>query len=101
MTYLETVLEFSAQEFVETKFTRLAVECLAIILGEAAAKLSETYRSSHPELGCWRIQRLLNSRVDEYGAGQALEFYRTCRDFVVRLSRQLDALWPQPPADNL
>ena len=39
-----TVLELSAQEFVETKFTRLAVERLAIILGEAAAKLSEAYR---------------------------------------------------------
>jgi uncharacterized protein with HEPN domain len=97
----ETVLELSAQEFVETKFTRLAVERLAIILGEAAAKLSEAFRLSHPELGWWRIQRLLNSLVDEYGAGQALEFYRTYRDFVVPLSRQLDALCPQPPADSL
>ncbi|MBN9418087.1 MAG: hypothetical protein J0I12_21745 [Candidatus Eremiobacteraeota bacterium] len=92
-----TVLELNAQEFVETKFTRLAVERLAMILGVAAAKLSDAYRLAHPELGWRRIQGLDH----EYGAARAQELYRTCREFVVPLSRQLDALCPLPPADNL
>ena len=97
----KVVLELSSQEFVNAKFTRLAVERLAIILGEAAAKLSESYRLAHPEMGWRRIQRLRNSLAHEYGEGQTLEFYRTCREFVVPLSRQLDAICPQPPADGL
>lgn len=97
----KTVLELAADEFVGSKFTRLAVERLAIILGEAAAKVSEPYRLGHPEVDWRRIQRLRNSLAHEYGSRLALGFYRTCREFVVPLSRQLDGLCPQPPTDGL
>ncbi|MBX3166003.1 MAG: DUF86 domain-containing protein [Candidatus Eremiobacteraeota bacterium] len=96
-----TVLELSADEFASNKFTRLAVERLAIILGEAAAKVSESYRLAHGEIDWRRIQRLRNSMAHEYGSRLALGFYRTCREFVVPLSLQLDTLCPQPPTEGL
>jgi uncharacterized protein with HEPN domain len=84
----------SATEFSEAKFTRLAVERLVIILGEAAGGVSESFRSAHPELGWRRIQRLQNNLARAYGQSLALELYRTCRDFVVPLSPRLDGLFP-------
>ncbi|MBT9587822.1 hypothetical protein IV102_31090 [bacterium] len=62
----KTVLELTAEEFADAKFTRLAVERLVIILGEAAAKVSG------------RIQRLRNNLAHDYGQNLALELYRTC-----------------------
>ena len=100
-TYQERYWKLSADEFADNKFTRLAIERLVIILGEAAAKMSESYRLAHAEIDWRRIQRLRNSMAHEYGSRLALMFYRTCRDFVVPLSLQLDGLCPEPPADSL
>ena len=87
-------------EFAEAKFTRLAIERLVIILGEAAGSISEPFRLAHPEIGWRRIQRLRNNLAHEYGQALALELYRTCREFVVPLARHLDALCPRPPGDG-
>lgn len=97
----KTVLETTAEEFADAKFTRLAVERLVIILGEAAASVSEPFRLQHPEIGWRRIQRMRNNLAHDYGRGLALELYRSCREFIVPLSRELDSLCPHPPADCL
>lgn len=95
-----TVLEMTATEFAEAKFTRLAVERLVIILGEAAGSISESFRLAHPEVGWRRIQRLRNNLAHEYGHALALELYRSCREFIVPLALHLETLCPRPPADG-
>ena len=96
----KTVLEMTAPEFAEAKFTRLAIERLIIILGEAAAGISEPFRLANPEISWRRIQRLRNNLAHGYGQALALELYRTCREFVVPLSRHLDALCPSPSGES-
>ena len=64
----DLVLHLSAEEFRENRLTRLAVERLLIILGEAAMSVSEQYRLQHPEISWQQIQRLRNRLAHTYGS---------------------------------
>lgn len=87
-------------EFCEERVVRFAVERLLIILGEAAASVSEKFRLQHDELPWRRIQKVRNALAHGYGSTAAEEVYRTCRDFIMPLALQLQSIVPNPPSDE-
>lgn len=90
----------SLSEFCEERVVRFAVERLLIILGEAAASVSDKFRTQHDELPWRRIQKVRNALAHGYGSTAAEEVYRTCRDFITPLALQLQSIAPKPPSDE-
>ena len=56
----DLVLQTSEVEFPAAEKVRFAVERLVLVLGEAAARVSEPYRLQHPEIPWSRLQRVRN-----------------------------------------
>ncbi|MBN9420489.1 MAG: DUF86 domain-containing protein, partial [Candidatus Eremiobacteraeota bacterium] len=81
----------------EARIVRFGVERLVIILGEAAACVSEETRAEIRSIPWRQLQRLRNTMAHTYGKGNALELYRTARELLVPLSVELGALIPNPP----
>jgi uncharacterized protein with HEPN domain len=76
------------------------VERLVLVLGEAAARVSDTYRLQHPELPWVSMQQARNHVAHTYGKKGAGSLYRLCREKIVPLSIQLGSLIPRPPQDD-
>ncbi len=91
------VTTMAAQDFEEARIVRFGVERLVIILGEAAACVSEETRAEIRSIPWRQLQRLRNTMAHTYGKGNALELYRTARELLVPLSVELGALIPNPP----
>ena len=72
----DLVLHLSAEEFRENRLTRLAVERLLIILGEAAMSVSEQYRLQHPEISWQQIQWRSSAEPGRPFAGPAAPVLR-------------------------
>ena len=96
----DLVLQTSEAEFPAAETLRFAVERLVLVLGEAAARVSDTYRSQHPEIPWSRLQRMRNIVAHTYGKKAAGELYRSCRQHLVPLSILLESLVTAPPPDD-
>lgn len=97
----ELILETDENSFPDAKLQRFAVERLVLVLGEAAARVSQAYRLQHPELPWAIMQQARNHVAHTYGKKGAASLYRMCRETLVPLSVQLGALVPRPPQDEL
>ena len=96
----DLVLQTSEVEFPAAETVRFAVERLVLVLGEAAARVSESYRLQHPEILWTRVQRMRNLVAHTYGRKTAGEIYRLCRQQIVPLSIVLESLVTAPPRDE-
>ena len=96
----DLVLQTSEAEFPAAETVRFAVEPLVLVLGEAAARVSEPYRLQHPEIPWSRLQRMRNLVAHTYGRKAAGELYRSCRQQLVPLSIVLESLVTAPPRDE-
>ena len=96
----DLILQTSEAEFPAAETLRFAVERLVLILGEAAARVSESYRLQHPEVPWTRLQRLRNLVAHTYGRKGAADLYRSCREYLVPLSILLESLVTAPPPDD-
>lgn len=96
----DLVLQTSEAEFPAAETLRFAVERLVLVLGEAAARVSETYRLQHPEIPWSRLQKMRNLVAHTYGKKGARELYRACREHLVPLSIRLESMVVAPPQDE-
>lgn len=96
----DLVTPLTREEFSNERITRFAVERLLIILGEAAARVSEPYRLAHPEIPWSAVQRARNLLAHTYGKAAAERVWKTARDFVAPLSLHLTAIVAKPPANE-
>jgi uncharacterized protein with HEPN domain len=70
------------------------------VIGEAAGKLSEQFRSEHQELPWAEIVAMRNVLVHEYFGVDAEEIWSTIQYDLPRLKQTLTDILSQLPADN-
>lgn len=81
----------------DTEAIRSAVERKLEIIGEAARRISEVFRDSHPEIPWREATGLRNLLSHEYDKVNYKEIYRIARTRVPELVEQLTSLVPSPP----
>jgi len=81
----------------ENQLVRRAVERELEIAGEAARRISEGYRSAHPEVPWRRIIALRNFVTHVYDAVDDERIWRLAQNEVPQLAKLLRGLTPEPP----
>ena len=92
-----TVDEFCGER---SEVTRLAVERMLEILGEAARRVSVSFRESHPEIPWQSIVGLRNAISHEYDRVNHEEIFRSSETRLPELIGLLRPLVPEPPVDD-
>lgn len=104
----QAVVEFmgklTLEEFLavgrEREITRLAVERELEIFGEAARRVSDQFRSEHPEIPWKEIVGLRNVISHQYDKVNYTEIYRITHDRIPELITILKPLVPPPPMEE-
>ncbi len=86
--------------FASDKMLRYAVERQIHVIGEAAKRVSHTFRESHPEIPWKGIIGLRNVLAHEYGEVLVERTWRVATERLPELVRVLEPLIPKPPADD-
>ena len=81
----------------DREMTRLAVERELEILGEAARRVSSTFRSGHPEIPWKEIVGLRNLISHQYDKVNYAEIHGIVRERIPELIALLKPLVPPPP----
>jgi len=88
----KTLATFSAD-----RMARAATERALMIVGEAAGRVSQAFRESHPEIPWRRIVGLRNVLAHEYGQVVVERIWALVEDDLPRLAAALERLLPPPP----
>jgi len=81
----------------DRQITRMAVERMLEILGEAARRVSSRFRDEHAEIPWKEMVGLRNVISHEYDKVNYPEIYRIVRERVPKLITLLEPLVPPPP----
>src|SRR5687767_4356210 len=84
------------ETLVRDRRTLLALERLMELLGEAARRVSEKFRTAHPEIPWRKIIGLRNILAHEYGTIDHRRLFLAAAEDTVELSRRLEALLGGP-----
>lgn len=76
--------------------TLLALERLMELLGEAARRVSDGYRSAHPEVPWRKLIGLRNILAHEYGTIDHRRLFIAASENALELGRSLEALLAEP-----
>lgn len=87
-------------EFRRDRTLRDATERQLMTLGEAARRVSEGFRSRHPEIRWQKIIGLRNVLIHNYDVIDYADLWRAVTDHAPELIRQLTSLLPPPPSDE-
>lgn len=96
----DLILATDEGSFPDLQVERFAVERLILVLGEAAARVSQAYRLQHREVPWRQLQEARNLVAHNYGRKTAVSIYQKCRETVVPLSILLGTLVLRPPQDE-
>ena len=94
---LEFVAEINYEKFESSKVVRYAVERQILVIGEAAKKVSSTFRKANPQIAWNAIIGQRNILAHEYGEILVERIWRVASERISELIEQLDALIPEPP----
>jgi uncharacterized protein with HEPN domain len=98
---VEFTEDLTLEEFLaagtDREMRRLAVERALEILGEAARRVSSTFRSAHPQIPWKEIVGLRNVISHEYDRINYTEIHRIVREQIPELVTFLAPLIPPPP----
>lgn len=94
------IVEFTAdsniERFSQDKMCRYAVERQATVLGEAAKRLSDSFKEQHPDIPWEAIVAQRNVIAHEYGEIMVERVWRVATEGVPELVEALEALLPRP-----
>ena len=90
----------SYEEFASNKVIRYAVERQLLVIGEAAAHLSQTFRDAHHQIPWSSIIAQRNILAHEYGEILVERIWRVASERIPELVRILEPLIPEPPEQN-
>ncbi|MBW8874226.1 MAG: DUF86 domain-containing protein [Acidobacteria bacterium] len=96
---LRYVGDLSWESFKEDEMAQDAVIRNLQIIGEAARKISDEFRSGHPEVPWGGIVGMRNRLVHEYSRVDIAKIWETAADDVPRLIRSIESL--VPPEDQV
>jgi uncharacterized protein with HEPN domain len=88
------------EEFLNERLLRNAVERSLEIIGEAARRVSPSFRDLHPEVPWRAIIALRNVLAHEYGEIKYERLWVVCEERLPVLVRQLEAMGVEPPAEK-
>jgi uncharacterized protein with HEPN domain len=86
--------------FSSDKILRYAVERQIHVIGEAAKRVSDTFRESHPEVPWKGIIGLRNVLAHEYGEVLVERIWRVATERLPELVQVLNPVIPRPPTDE-
>jgi uncharacterized protein with HEPN domain len=86
----------SVEEFIADEEKRDAVVYRLQVIGEAAYKVSTTFKEAHPEIDRFKIQGLRHRIVHDYGAIDDPTIHRIVNEYVPPLGAQLRVLIGDP-----
>ncbi len=81
-------------EFLANRTLQAAVEREISILGEAAGRVSEEFKTEHPDLSWHRLVKLRNYYMHAYERLDAREVWATAIRFIPRVVTMVTALLP-------
>lgn len=85
------------EEFVADLKTQAAVQHQLLVLGEATKRLSQTFRTSHPEIPWSPMARMRDKLIHAYDLINQAEVWRTATRDVPQLRNQLEVLLSDLP----
>ena len=94
---LEFVQDITFADFENKKIVRYAVERQILVIGETAKRLSDTFKSKHPEIPWNAIIGQRNILAHEYGEILVERIWRVASERIPQLLEALDSLVPEPP----
>jgi uncharacterized protein with HEPN domain len=94
------VERLSYEEFASNKVMRYAVERQLLVIGEAAAHVSQTFRDAHPQIPWSSIIAQRNILAHEYGEILVERIWRVASERIPELVRLLDPVIPEPPEQD-
>lgn len=99
---VQTMLEdHDLASFLGSRVLLRAVERSVEIIGEAAGRVSQPFRTAHPEIPWRMIIGQRNILAHEYGQIDHELLYKTAVEDVPKLIRQIEALLPPLETDEL
>jgi uncharacterized protein with HEPN domain len=84
-------------DFESNKILRYAIERQVLVIGEAAKKVSDVFKSSCPQIPWTAIVGQRNVLAHEYGEVLIERIWRVSTVFVPELIKLLTPLIPEPP----
>ncbi|MHB9037455.1 MAG: HepT-like ribonuclease domain-containing protein [Armatimonadota bacterium] len=100
----ETIVEFTnglkLHDYLNDRKLQLAIEREIEIIGEAARRLSDGFKSAHPEVPWFRIIAQRNVIAHEYGDIKQDRIYVVASTHIPGLIELLKPLLPPLPADS-
>jgi uncharacterized protein with HEPN domain len=84
----------SREQFLQDEKTQSAVIRQIEVMGEAATRVSEEFRSAHPEVAWKELARLRNFYIHAYRGVQAEKVWQTARGLVHKTQQQVASLLP-------
>jgi uncharacterized protein with HEPN domain len=84
-------------DFESNKMLRYAIERQVLVIGEAAKKVSDVFKSSYPQIPWTAIVGQRNVLAHEYGEVLIERIWRVTTVFVPELIKLLTPLVPEPP----
>ena len=88
------------EEFESKKVLRYAVERQILVIGEAAGRVSSTFRDAHPKIPWSSIIAQRNILAHEYGEILVERIWRVASEHIPELIRLLEPLIPEPPEQD-
>src|SRR4051812_7324784 len=87
----------SRDQYLSDKVLRMAVERQVLTIGEAAGKVSKTFRAAHPEIPWQKIIAQRHVVVHDYGRIDSDKIWRVATVHVPSLIQLLTPLVPPAP----
>ena len=97
---LEFIRGITYARFATDKMLRYAVERQIQVIGEAAKRVSATFKDSRPEIPWQNIISQRNVLAHEYGEVVVERIWRVASERLPELVSLLDPLIPPPPEDD-
>jgi uncharacterized protein with HEPN domain len=88
------------ERFAQEKIRRYAVERQLVVIGEAARRVSDTFKAAHPEIPWRGIVGQRNVLTHEYGEILLDRVWLVATESLPELIRLLDPLIPPPPESD-
>jgi len=91
---------FGGSEYMQDRKLQLAVERLLEIIGEAARRVSEAFRQTHPQIPWRGIIALRNVLAHEYGEIEHERIWSVVTERIPELITSIERMnLPSPPPD--
>lgn len=99
-TICDFVSGISFNQYMQDRKLQLAVERAIEIIGEAARRVSESFRSRHPEIPWQNIIAQRNVLAHEYGEIKQELIWKVVTKRIPELIATLTPLIPPPPSEG-